>query len=86
MRKELAQVNHKQVGIRGGRGDLSKPEHPCRLNAYQAPEGDAGVKIGTAGLLKARCNFGEAAHDQAHSSSGREHGVRTVAADETCHS
>ena len=85
VRKELAQINHKQVGIGGGRGDLPKPEHPCGLNSHQASEGDAGVKIRTARLLKTRRNLGEAADDYAHSSAGREHRVGTVLADESGH-
>ncbi len=83
MRKELAQVNHKQIGVGGGRGYLAEPEHPCGLNAHQASEGDAGIEIGTASLLKARRNLGEAADDHAHSGAGREHSVWAVAADES---
>ena len=82
VRKELAHINHKQVGVRRGRSHLPQPEHPRGLNPHQAPEGNASVKIRTAGLLKARGNFGKAAHDHAHSSPGREHGIGAVVADE----
>ena len=85
MREELAQVNHKQVGVGGGRGHLPQPEHPGGLNAHETSEGDAGVEIGTTGLLEARRNLGEAADDHAHSRAGRQHGVRTVVADESGH-
>ena len=85
VREEFAQINHKQVGVGGGRGHLAEPEHPGGLNAHEASEGDAGVEIRTAGLLKARGNFGEAADDDAHSGAGRQHGVGTVVADEGGH-
>ena len=85
VREELAQINHKQVGIRGGRGHLAEPEHPCGLNAHQASEGDAGIEIRTACLLKARCNLGEAAHDHAHAGTSRKYGVGAVVADESGH-
>ncbi len=81
VREELAQVNREQVGIGGGRGDLPEPEHPGGLNSHEASESDAGVEIGTAGLLKARRNFGEAADDHGHAGAGGEHGVRAVIAD-----
>ena len=85
MWKELAQVDHKQVGVRGGRSYLPEPEHPGGLNPRQASEGDAGIEIGATGFLKARRYFGEAAYDHAHPSASREYGVGTVVADESCH-
>ncbi len=84
VRKELSQVNHKQVRVRGRRGDLSQPEHPGGLNAHQATESDSGVEVGTSSLLKARCDLGEATDNHAHSGAGREHGVGAVVADENC--
>ena len=85
VRKELADVNHKQVGVRRGRSHLPEPEHPGGLNPHETSEGNASVKIRTAGLLKARRNLGEAAHDHAHSGPGREHGIGAVVADERGH-
>ncbi len=85
MRKELAEINHEQVGVGSGRGYLAEPEHPCGLDSHEATEGDAGVEVRTAGLLKARSDFGEAGDDDAHSDARREHGVRAVVADEGGH-
>ena len=86
MGEKFSQVNHKQIGVCGGRGDLPEPEHPCGLNAHEAPEGDAGVEVGAAGLVKARRNLGEAGDDDAHAGAGGEHGIRAEVADERGHS
>jgi hypothetical protein len=83
MRPELAEINHKQVGVGGWGGDLSEEKHPCHLNAHPASEGGASVEVGPSRLLKARSDLGKAAVDHRHSSSGQEHGQWAELPDET---
>ena len=61
MRPELAEINHKQIGVGGRRGHLTEEEHPCHLNAHAASEGGARVEVGASRVLKAGSDFGKAA-------------------------
>ena len=76
MRPELAEIFHKQIGIRGRGGNLPEAEHPCHLNAHAAAEGRAGVQVRATGLLKLRSHLGKTGEDHGHPSPGQQHGDR----------
>src|SRR5579862_4912574 len=82
MRPELAKINDKQVGVGGGRGYLSQPEHPGGLDAHETSKSDASVEVWAACFLKARCNFCKTTHDHAHSRTRSEHGIWAVFAND----
>ena len=83
---ELAEIDHKEIGIGGGGCYLTEQEHPSHLNAHSAPEGGASVQVRATGLLEPRSDLGKAAEDHAHPSSGQENGDGTQVSQQACDS
>jgi hypothetical protein len=81
LREDLTQIGGEEVGGAGACGDPGKPGHPGDLDAPEAPQGFAGVQIGTAGLVELGGYFAQAAGDDRHSRASYQVGQRSHSAE-----
>src|ERR1700730_16147853 len=77
---EPCQVINENVGHCSAGAYARQPQKPSRLEAQKTSEGGFGIQVGSAGLLKARSNLGNAGGDCANSGGGDQVGDGTVTA------